>query len=248
MKPKVNFTIGKVEDYISIIKHFINSGWEGQIYSIYPDLKERLQNTSNKDLEIKKFFKNQEKKFAPIIEKVQKDFQNSWNKLNNDLMIALEDINEIKWDEKFNDFTARITLNPICPRYLEHNAFDVYFGLADVTMKTIVLHEISHFIFFEKFNKIFPNIDKEEFEHPHLVWKLSEAVPEILLKDKRIADIFEVQDDAVCYESIRKLEIGKERITDTLNKFYNDREDFEDFVKKSFEFFKTNEKEINEAW
>jgi hypothetical protein len=54
----------------------------------------------------------------------------------------------------------------------------------------VALHEILHFIWFEKWKEIFPEHNKKEFESPHLAWKLSEMVPLAILSDSRIQNIF----------------------------------------------------------
>ena len=246
MKPKVKFKIEKLEEYLPILKEFILGldSWRDKIFSIYPSLKKRLENSKNPEKEIESFFMKQEKKFDLVFEKVKKDFQSSWNKNNNELMDALAQINEISWPEKMQEFKARITLNPICPRYLDSNTFDLYFGLADRTMKTIVLHELSHFIFFEKIKEIYPDINEKEFEAPNLIWKLSEIIPWVVLNDERIRKILDLQDSAIVYEDIQKLEINGKRILKIFEEFYDSKKDFSDFLVKSLDFVKEHEKQI----
>lgn len=57
-------------------------------------------------------------------------------------------------------------------------------------MKAVSLHEILHFIYFEKWKQIFPQTNEKEFECPGLVWELSEMVPPIVLSDERMQKIF----------------------------------------------------------
>ena len=129
---EVKFTIGNVEDYLFILEEFLlrdSEGWGEPILKIYPELKEKFKKSDDKKEAIKQFFKKQEEKYSKIMEKVREDFQRSWDKLNDDLFNALEEVNEMKFPEEMKNFTARITLNPICPRYLKNNSFDVLLWL-----------------------------------------------------------------------------------------------------------------------
>lgn len=244
MVPKLEFKVAKIEEYISIITFFIlrDSRWKEQIFLTYPSLKERLENSKNPAEDILNFFKKQEEKFMKVIESIKNEFQKSWSGINDLLMIELEKINETRWDEE--NFVARVTLNPICPRYLNENMFDLYFGMAERTMRTICLHELSHFIFFKKLKEILPEIKKEEFESPYLIWKLSEIIPVILEENEEINKLFEVQEEVLVYESIRKLEINNKRVTNIIKEIYNSRNSFEDFVKNAYSFVQEHEKEI----
>ncbi|MDO8516656.1 MAG: hypothetical protein Q7S33_00880 [Nanoarchaeota archaeon] len=249
MTPKIEFVTTELNDYLDTLKYFLldkNHGdsWRETIFLVYPDLKEKLEKSDNKEKDIENFFRQKEKKFNKFFKKIRDDFQKSWDKINDEVMIALEDINEIKWPKKFKKFGARITLNPICPRYLDNNAFDVYFGFADMTMKSIVLHEVSHFIFFEKFKEIYPKTNKKEFESPYLIWKLSEIMPAIILNDKRIQKVFHHEASDFVYDCFKK-EIDNKRLLDYFRKFYKDRKSFRDFVEKSYDFVKKHESEIN---
>lgn len=241
---KVNFVVAELKDYISSLQRLLDEDWAmGHIFSKYPQLKERLNQSKDKSKTIKSFFSEQEKKFLPVMISEQKGFQDSWDKINDKVFSALEEIHETKFPAEV--FSARVTLNPICPRNLNANRFDIYFGMAHGIMKTVVAHELSHFIFFAKFKEIFPKLKPEERESPNIIWKLSESVPAVIFNDKRILKIFEPVQGAVVYNSITKIDIDGKPLLETLQEFYDKRKSFEDFIRKSYEFFKLHEKEIN---
>ena len=193
MIPKVNIVLGKVKDYFGILELLILSDnmFRERGLSQYPKLKEILKKSRNEKVDLKIFFENFEKenkdKLIEVVEKTKK----LWFPLNDKIMKALEEINEIKWTKKHKDFNARITLSPVCPRYLEYSAFDVFYKDNKKNIIDTFLHEISHFIFFEKLKEIYPKIKPEEFKYPHLIWKMSEIMPGIILQDKKIQEIFQ---------------------------------------------------------
>ena len=72
-------------------------------------------------------------------------------------------------------------------------------------MKSVAIHEILHFIYFEKWKKVFPKTQEKEFDAPHLVWQLSEMVPGIILNDKRVQNVFKYKFDSYKeYENFKK--------------------------------------------
>lgn len=109
--------------------------------------------------------KENKDKLIKVVEKTKK----SWLPLNDKIMKAFEEINEIKWTKKHEKFIARITLNPVCPRYLEYNTFDIFYKSNEKNKIDKFLHEISHVIFFEKLKEVYPKINPKEFESSHLV-------------------------------------------------------------------------------
>jgi len=179
----------------------------------------------------------------PELEKISKNFQKEWDKDGEKLLTALSDIVEKEWPEDSKVLKAWISLNPICPRFLDQRAFDIYWKFSLDKMKTIALHEILHFIWFEKWKEIFPNYDKKEFESPHLVWKLSEMVPLAVLSDNSIQEIFKHEPSV--YNEWKSKQINGKPLLDHLQTIYDDKKSFEDFVKKSWEFVREHEKEIN---
>jgi hypothetical protein len=109
-------------------------------------------------------------------------------------------------------------------------------------MKEACLHEIFHFIWFEKWKEVFPKYDKGEFEFPHLIWKLSEMVPLAVLSDIRIQKIFKHKPYA--YSEWRSKQIDGKPLLKYLKDIYNQRKSFADFMRVSWEFVQKHEKEI----
>jgi len=245
MHPKITFTVGKVSDYLSMIRRFIASEtFKSGIFKIFPDLDEALSKSPLTDRGLKKYFTNKEKEKKDELENVRKNYEESWKKIEMEAFSVLEDIHETSWEEKHKHFTARVTLMPVCPRYLDHAAFDLYFGFKIPAMLTAVLHELSHFIFFEKIKQVYPHVERYEFESPHLVWKLSEILPAIILNDPRMQEVFKVDDEKVVYKSIQTLEIKGKNLLKTLQEFYDGRKNMEDFIKRSYEYLLEHKAEL----
>jgi hypothetical protein len=249
MIPKVAIIPEKVENYKEMLEIFFLSDtmFKERSLAHYPELKKILAKSDNPGEDLILFFREFEKKNKNKILEASRSAKKYWDPLNNKIMKALEDIHETKWGANHKVFTARITLNPVCPRYLEYNAFDIFYKFNKKEIIDTFLHEISHFIFFEKLKEVYPKINPKEFEHPHLIWKMSEMMPGIILRDEKIQDIYPNKDPSV-YETIKKMKIDGKPILKILQGFYNNRKDFSSFVKESYKFIKKHELEINKKF
>ena len=105
------------------------------------------------------------------------------------------------------------------------------------------MHEVLHFLWFEKWKQIFPETLEKEFDAPHLCWMLSEMVPKAILSDKRIQRIFKHKPSV--YNEYVFAKIDGKPLLSWIGKFYHERKDFEDFVRKSWEFVNKYKREIS---
>jgi len=249
--PKVESSVAPIDKIFSLIHHFLNPAkgdwdWSNAIYWNYPELKNKLQNIKDKkkrkEIEYR-FFTEVFKKERIELEKRAKIFQREWNKINDDVMLVLSEVVEQEWSEKDKKIFVRISLNPICPKYIKQRTFDLFYKQKPKYMKSVAIHEILHFIYFEKWKKVFPKSEEKEFDAPHLVWQLSEMVPGIVLNDKRVQNVFKYKFDS--YKEYENFKLNGKPLLSYLQDFYDNRKDFADFLKKSWKFVKKYEKEIN---
>src|SRR3989344_642932 len=248
--PRMEFRVGSIKEIFDHLHFFLNPkagkwDWSKQIYKHYPDLETKIQKVKDKKerkaVEYQFFTEELANKKQEL--EIQKElFQKEWDKLNNEVMLALSKVLEQDWPEKDKLMIARLSLSPICPRYIKQRIFDVFYKEKEY-MKGVTIHELLHFIYFEKWKKVFPKTKEKEFNSPHLVWKLSEMVPEILLNDKRIQEVFKYHFKS--YKEYRKFKLNNKPLLEYLQEFYNERRDFSDFLIKSWDFINKHKKEIN---
>jgi hypothetical protein len=248
--PKVKIKVASLDEIFPIIHSFLNPAedelqWSDTIYKYYPGLKEKLKNIKNKDQRKDtehNFFKKVLGEKKNELEEKAKDFRKEWDKINDDIMVALSNLTEHEWSEKDKQIIARISLNSICPRYLKERIFDLFYKDNIKDMKSFAIHEISHFIYFEKWKTIFNNTDEKDFEPPTLIWKLSEMMPGVILNDQKIQKVFKYKFES--YPEYEKIKLNDKPILAYLQNFYNNRKDFIDFLKKSWVFVNKYQKAI----
>lgn len=251
MLPKIKFEVKPLKKYLDVMYYCLNPRDDSPDYSKgilreYPILQKRLNSVKDynkKNKIIYEFFKEVEIKEKTRLDLKRNGFEKSWNKINNKAVKILSEIVEKNWPEKDRIIKAYVTLNPICPRWIKQRYFDLFYKFNMKKMKAVSFHEILHFIYFEKWKEIFPQTNEKEFEGPGLVWELSEMVPPIILSDERVQKL--VRHRPFVYNEYKTLKIKNKPILEYLQKFYDNRKDFKDFLITSWKFIKKYEKEIN---
>ena len=232
--PKLEFETASVEQIIDVLNGFLEGDKKGWIFSAYPELRGKLEGKpkSKREEVIYDFFKNIEKKAD--LEKKSREFQRSWDDINDKIMKALSNIVEIEWPDNCKIITGRVTVNPVCPRYLDFRTFDVNYQFDANKMRPVSIHELLHFIYFGKWKETFPRAKRREFDNPYLVWKLSEIVPKAILSDKRIQRVY--KNEPQVYNKFYDIKIKDRAMLDYFQEIYEDRKDFADFLRKSWAF------------
>jgi len=246
--PHVSFEIAPVEETIPILHRFLNpregrSDWSHFIYKQYPDLKDLLDDVDEREKREKienKFFSDYFDREKEKIQAKAELFQKEWDKINTPVMETLSNIMEQEWSLDDKEISARASVNPICPRWIKRRMFDVFYMKDIDGMKATTIHESSHFIYFDKWQAVFPETEENEYDQPHLAWHLSEMVPGVILNDERMKAVFEY--DHKSYSEYYELMIEGKSVISHLQGFYDGREDFEDFLRKSWDFVNKNKK------
>lgn len=145
----------------------------------------------------------------------------------------------------FNDIKAYITLNPVSPRFLDNNTFDVFYLNSERGAIGISIHEVIHFIWFHVWNDVFGD-SYDEYERPNLKWILSEMVVESIMRDERLSSInpyFSRENGGCVYRYFQDMVIDGTPILDTLDVMYRTLP-MQSFMKIGYEYCLEHEKAI----
>jgi hypothetical protein len=252
--PHVNFTLCPIEDTSHLMSFFLkpqegSPDWSPSLYKHYPELRQITEKSSsygNLKEQVHTFLVQQYTDNKAQIEESVEHFQSIWNTINDQIITALANITETTWSEENPVITARVSLNPICPRFLKTHTFDVFYKEDVDIMQSVAIHEILHFFYFKKWLEIFPKTTHEEMEQPHLVWHLSEIVPGVILNDPQIQGIFSFNFRS--YTQYHQTKIGGKSIVEHIQKFYDDRENFTSFLQEAWNFVQHHKETILRAF
>lgn len=214
------------------------------LYMFYPNFEKERMNSLDTDgkkeyigSELKQIYADNE----VLLEEKIKAYQAHWDNNKEVIQKTFEEIFDMKLENDFNFMEGKISLNPVSPRYIETSTFDVFYLNSERGALGLSLHEITHFLWFKKWQEIFKD-NPEEYEAPHLKWIFSEIVVESILSDERLKKLNPYTGHNV-YEYFYKLEVDGQPILNILDKLYRDNS-IEEFMKKGFEFCKEHEELI----
>lgn len=248
--PKVEFQQLNIDENLENLvwyadpKNSINSplNFYDFVVRLFPNLKNKItEGMSSEEIYI-----IIEKNVRPILENMANNsnniekYQQIWDKVNDNIMIDLENKLHIKWPEN-TKIICRVGLLPVCPRDIEGRTFDINYGIDKDKLIAVGIHELCHFLYFEKWKEIYPNYNSEEFDTPHIAWYLSEAMIDPLINNKTFKKY--TNDDLLAYSIFYDTYLNNKSIIAILREYVN-KYSINDAIKKGYELFKENEKII----
>lgn len=222
--------------------------WSDALFYFFPQLdgeKVRGMSFQEKDAYIRGVLTGVYEENRPLIaEKVDK-YNAHFLMHHRQIEDALSDAFGIEVSGIFNDMKAYISLNPVSPRFLDTNTFDVFYLNSERGALGISIHEIIHFIWFHVWNGIFHD-SYDEYERPNLKWILSEMVVESIMRDERLSDInpyFPRENGGCVYGYFQDMVIDGAPILDTLDEMYR-KMPMPEFMKAGYEYCLKHEEAI----
>ncbi len=237
--PKVVFEQMPLELETEMFLIFLDRDWGHKITEKYPQFLKMLEIDSEEKRReaIKDEIINIRKELGSKMDEGLLLVKNNWQKVEKETLETLAEIIQTDYPEK--DIIGYISINPICPRFLDKWSFSV--PPDHNNPNKVIAHEISHFLFFKKLKNDFPEIKRGNYESPHKEWILSEMVAVIMLNDKRVTDVLDTHNNGY-YLNHRELKINGEPLTKLLENLYEkfvvQNNNFSEFIKTSLELLK----------
>ena len=237
-----------IQSIVEFQKEDNSSFWNDSLYFFYEELDKEVafQLTMEEREEyitniLKVYYQEKE---ASIQEKIV-TYQQYWNQYKEQITEALTEAFQLDCSEILNDLTCNITLNPVCPRFLEEKSFDLFYLNSEKGALGVTLHELIHFVWFVVWNKVFLD-SYQEYESPTLKWLVSEMVVEAIMSDERLSSLnpyYPREHGGCIYPYFFYMEIEGKQILDTIYELYKTNSMI-DFMKKSFAYCQLHESEI----
>lgn len=253
--PKIVVKQIDIETNIKIVTRFISPtfnkhnktlSFTKRSYQLFPELVGKINNDmSDKEVReivapvvIKKLKENKEQIENRII-----DLKDEFSKIGAKLLITLADVHETKWPDDCNYVYCYVGYIPMCPRNVRTKEYYVScHSSLDSNLKTSV-HEMGHFMFYEKWQEIYGPVAEKDISRPAARWYLEEMIVDPLLNDERIQNIIPGEQKA--YKQFYTEMIDGLSIIGNIKKIHNNSNSIEDFIKKAYFFISNNIDEIN---
>lgn len=167
----INIPLSKETDWIYGFLFKNKWGWGKHIIKKHPSIKNVLSlETETEQVQfleeyIVQFRKNNQK----LMEKNQINYQKEWQKIETQSFLALSEIMQIDWPKNKKIIKAMLSVNPICPRFLNNWSFSLFYNYKKIShAMEVIMHESCHFLYFEKWQQMYPEMSRKNFESPHL--------------------------------------------------------------------------------
>jgi len=134
-----------------------NSYWSDSLYYFYPEINQNIQTWKEREKEdyLRTSLRKIWDRVLPEIEAKECRYHEHFQKYRNQIEDALSDAFELDSRTMFNELLANITLNPICPRFLREEKFDLFYMNSERGALGITLHEVIHYFWFFVWNRHF---------------------------------------------------------------------------------------------
>jgi hypothetical protein len=244
--PKVKFIDIPLSKEIDWIHGFLFQnkwGWGKYIIKKHPKIKGVffLKTEVEQVKFLKEYIVEFRKENRELIKKNKTKYQKEWQKIEKDFFIILSEIIQIDWPKNKKTIRAMISVNPICPRFLNDWSFSIFYNYKKMThTMEVIMHESCHFLYFKKWKEIFPKAKEKTFDYPYIEWHLSEIIAPIILNNKRVQKY--LKHKATFYEEYHKIKINNLNATRYFSNLYNSylKKDkiFGDFLQESYKIIK----------
>lgn len=168
-----------------------------------------------------------------------------WEKHRAQITAALTDAFAVDCSKHFQHLRCNVSMNPISPRFLKEDSFDVFYLNSERGAVGLCIHEIIHFVWFHVWNQLWHD-SYEEYERPSLKWILSEMVVESIMRDPRLSSInpyFPREQGGCIYPYFFDIKADGVLVLDTLDEMYQ-TQSITDFMKSSYVYCQAHEAEI----
>jgi len=224
------------------------------VYNRHPELKKMVEGVEDekKFSELcKKYVFDFKEKNKKIIELAKESFQIAFEEVCEKIITILTKDFETTVPNGVKEIKANISINPICPRWLDNWQYNVFYKFSSDIVKEVSIHEIIHFLYFRKWKEVFPDSERKNFDAMYPEWILSEIlVHTIINNNKALQEIIKNEKTDV-YIPWRAIRLDGKKLPEYFAPFYIEHEDgkisFADFLKKSWEAYNKNKLAIEES-
>ena len=250
--PKIVFKIMPLEDNIDSIKWMYfdkneDIGVHDLTVKLFPKLASIDESKSKEKIYeiIEEVVTKEYKNYIDIIKSETDRYNKLWAEYNDKYFEELSNFLGVNFPEEVKEIEATVGLIPVFPRYLDSFSFSVSINVPDYFLIKTCAHETLHFLWFEKWKKLYPGTPRRHFDAPYIEWKYSEMVTDPILNNEPFYTLFNFEERG--YDSFYDLYDGEELVMDKLRKLYSTNNDIdrkiEDGLSYIKKYFKLNDKQ-----
>ena len=219
--------------------------WKDALFYFYPQIERMRMERLGREEQmayLREALFDVYRQLTPELAEKKEAYQTHWEENRQAVEEALGEIFKMALADQFQNIRANITLNPICPRFLAERRFDVFYRNSPPGALGMALHEVVHFLWFDRWSGLFHD-DSAEYEAPHLKWIFSEMAVRPILGDPRLAMRNPYYPEHCVYDYFYTMTAGGRPVLETMEELFAvgnvDR-----FMAEGYRFCQEHEEEI----
>ena len=150
----------------------------------------------------------------------------------------------INFPSNIKEINSYVGLIPVFPRCLDNFSFSIAINVDNLKLVEVAAHETLHFLWFEKWKKMFPETPRSHFDSPFMEWKYSEMVTDPILNNKPFNELFCFTEKA--YDSFYELYDNGELVMDKLRNIYATDDSIEEKILNGYKYISDYYNRIND--
>ena len=148
------------------------------------------------------------------------------------------DLFEVDWPKEYEYITCYLGLYAVFPRDVITKEYWIHYKTSEETVIRASLHEINHFILFEKWKSMHGYQKTEQPIYPDVLWFLEEMAVDPALNTDEILSIAPYKQKA--YDCFYENTINDIPIEEYIISIFRERKSMEDFLNRSYKFIQDN--------
>lgn len=250
--PKIRVELSDVEHNIRSISELLYDDFKNnslpfkqRLYHTFPQLAENIQlgmtNTEIYDVVKMMICEEYEKNFYAMEER-KKDLLETIKDILYKSISRMLDLFEVEWPKENKYITCYLGLYTVFPRDVLTKEYWIHYKTHKDIVIRASIHEINHFILFEKWKSMHGYSLIKQPTHPEVLWFLEEMVIDPTLNIEEIQSIAPYPQKA--YSCFYENTINDVPIEDYIIKFFKERTSMADFLDMSYKFILDNYNDI----
>lgn len=157
-----------------------------RVFGLFPELKKQITENTTKDeiyIVVDKVVRNNIIINDSEIEKRITQLQYAFDQFYEPLMEKMLELFELEWDIEQKEITCFLGCCPVFPRHVLTKEFYVNYSTVDERILKAGIHEINHFVLFEKWKSMHGYTSNTEPECPETLWLLEEIAVDPTLNE-----------------------------------------------------------------
>ncbi|MBU5331122.1 hypothetical protein KQI61_02850 [Anaerocolumna aminovalerica] len=152
------------------------------------------------------------------------------------------DLFEVDWPKEQQNITCYLGLYAVFPRNVLTKEYWIHYKTAEDVIMRASVHEINHFILFEKWKAMHGYTLQEAPSYPDVLWFLEEMAVDPTLNTKEMQEVAPYPQKA--YQIFYDNTLNDIPIEEYIIKLFKERNNMADFLDKAYKFIEDNHRDI----